>query len=147
RPPFLRKMRRTCGGCSAMAFSTMRDITWAIWNRQIAGPRQPPGGMRQGQRALCGGQADWGDLRPGVYGGRPCLSERSLNRRGGTGMEKAIEVVVSVEEVAAYFGELEDPRSEVNRKHPLVSVVTIAVMAVLAGADGPTAIARWARLK
>lgn len=62
-------------------------------------------------------------------------------------MAKATEVVVSVEEVAAYFGALEDPRSEVNRKHPLVSVVTIAVMAVLAGADGPTAIHRWAKLK
>lgn len=62
-------------------------------------------------------------------------------------MARQAEVVVSVEEVAAYFAELEDPRSEVNLKHPLVSVVTIAVMAVLAGADGPTAIARWAALK
>jgi predicted transposase YbfD/YdcC len=34
-----------------------------------------------------------------------------------------------------------------NRKHPLVSVVVIALMAVLAGAGGPTAIARWAALK
>jgi hypothetical protein len=57
-------------------------------------------------------------------------------------MAKAVEVVVSVEEVAAYFTELEDPRSEVNLKHPQVSVVTIAVMAVLAGADGPTTIHR-----
>ena len=62
-------------------------------------------------------------------------------------MAKGVEVAVGVEEVAGYFGELEDPRSEVNRKHPLVGVVTMAVMAVLAGADGPTAIARWARLK
>ena len=38
-------------------------------------------------------------------------------------------------------------RCHVNRRHPLRSVVVIAVMAVLAGADGPTAIARWARLK
>lgn len=57
------------------------------------------------------------------------------------------EFVVSFEELAGYFAELEDPRSQVNRKHPLVSVVTIAVMAILAGADGPTAIARWAKLK
>lgn len=62
-------------------------------------------------------------------------------------MAKATEVVVSVEEVASYFAELEDPRSEVNLRHPLVSVVTISVMAVLAGADGPTAIHRWAKLK
>jgi predicted transposase YbfD/YdcC len=61
--------------------------------------------------------------------------------------QQAQEVVVSVEEVAAYFAELEDPRSEVNLRHPLVSVVTISVMAVLAGADGPTAIRRWAKLK
>ena len=62
-------------------------------------------------------------------------------------MAKSVEMAVSVEEVAAYFAELEDPRSEVNLKHPLVSVVTIAVMAVLAGAEGPTAIARWAKIK
>src|ERR1700729_981531 len=38
-------------------------------------------------------------------------------------------------------------RCSVNRKHPLVSVVVIALMAVLAGAKGPTAIAEWATLK
>jgi len=54
---------------------------------------------------------------------------------------------VSVAEVASYFAELEDPRSTVNRQHPLVSVVVIAMMAVLAGAGGPTAIAKWAALK
>jgi predicted transposase YbfD/YdcC len=54
---------------------------------------------------------------------------------------------VSLDEVVGYFDELEDPRASVNRKHPLVSVVVIAMMAVLAGAGGPTAIARWAALK
>jgi predicted transposase YbfD/YdcC len=54
---------------------------------------------------------------------------------------------VSLDEVVGYFGELEDPRSTVNRQHPLVSVVVIAMMAVLAGAGGPTAIARWAVYK
>src|SRR5436305_9284673 len=54
---------------------------------------------------------------------------------------------IELDEVVKYFHELEDPRSEINRKHPLVSVVVIAVMAVLAGASGPTAIARWAALK
>ena len=54
---------------------------------------------------------------------------------------------VSLAEVACYFEELEDPRSPINRQHPLVSVVVIAMMAVLAGAGGPTAIARWAALK
>jgi predicted transposase YbfD/YdcC len=54
---------------------------------------------------------------------------------------------IGLDEVVRHFEELEDPRSSVNRKHPLVSVVVIAVMAVLAGANGPTAIARWAALK
>jgi len=54
---------------------------------------------------------------------------------------------VCLDEVVGYFDELEDPRSTVNLKHPLVSVVVIAMMAVLAGAGGPTAIAKWAALK
>jgi predicted transposase YbfD/YdcC len=52
-----------------------------------------------------------------------------------------------LDEVLAYFQELEDPRSSINRKHPLASVVVVALIAVLAGASGPTAIARWAALK
>jgi len=54
---------------------------------------------------------------------------------------------VYLDEVVGYFDELEDPRSTINQKHPLVSVVVIAMMAVLAGAGGPTAIATWAKLK
>src|SRR4051794_1301263 len=54
---------------------------------------------------------------------------------------------IGLDEVARHFEELEDPRSTVNRRHPLVSVVVIALMAVLAGADGPTGIAEWAALK
>jgi predicted transposase YbfD/YdcC len=54
---------------------------------------------------------------------------------------------VSLDEVVGYFDELEEPRSTVNLKHPLVSVVVIAMMAVLAGAGGPTAIAKWAAIK
>src|SRR4051794_8802050 len=54
---------------------------------------------------------------------------------------------VSLDEIVVHFQELEDPRSTVNRRHPLVSVVVIAMLAVLAGAGGPTAIARWAALK
>jgi predicted transposase YbfD/YdcC len=54
---------------------------------------------------------------------------------------------ITLDEVVRHFEELEDPRCSINRKHPLVSVVVIAVMAVLAGASGPTAIARWATLK
>src|SRR3954471_7338826 len=54
---------------------------------------------------------------------------------------------VSLDEIVVHFQELEDPRSTVNRRHPLVSVVVIAMLAVLAGAGGPTAIARGAALK
>jgi predicted transposase YbfD/YdcC len=54
---------------------------------------------------------------------------------------------VCLEEILGYFDALEDPRDAVNRKHPLVSVVVIALMAVLGGASGPTAIAKWAALK
>jgi predicted transposase YbfD/YdcC len=54
---------------------------------------------------------------------------------------------VSLDEVVIHFQELEDPRSTINQRHPLVSVLVIALLAVLAGASGPTAIARWAALK
>jgi predicted transposase YbfD/YdcC len=52
-----------------------------------------------------------------------------------------------LDEIVAAFSTLEDPRSHINRKHPLPSILVIAVLAVLAGAAGPTAIARWAELK
>ena len=54
---------------------------------------------------------------------------------------------VFLDEVVAHFQQLEDPRSTINQRHPLASVVVIALLAVLAGAGGPTAIARWAALK
>src|SRR3981081_4600003 len=54
---------------------------------------------------------------------------------------------VSLDEIVVHFQELEDPRSTINQRHPLDSVVVIALLAVLAGAGGPTAIARWAALK
>ena len=54
---------------------------------------------------------------------------------------------ISLDEVVVHFAELEDPRSTVNLQHPLVSVIVIALMAVLAGASGPTAIGKWAAMK
>ena len=56
-------------------------------------------------------------------------------------------VRVDLKEVVQHFKQLEDPRSAVNRLHPLESVIVIAIMAVLAGANGPTAIAKWANMK
>ncbi len=59
----------------------------------------------------------------------------------------ANRIRVGLDEVVRQFEELEDPRSSVNLRHPLVSVLVIAIMAVLAGAGGPTAIAKWAVIK
>jgi len=56
-------------------------------------------------------------------------------------------VRMDVKEIVEHFKQLEDPRSPVNRLHPLESVLVIAIMAVLAGANGPTAIAKWAKIK
>lgn len=57
------------------------------------------------------------------------------------------KVRIGMDEMVAHFQELEDPRSSINRRHPLASVVVIALMAVLAGASGPTGIAVWANHK
>jgi predicted transposase YbfD/YdcC len=57
------------------------------------------------------------------------------------------DVRIGLEEITCHFDELEDPRCKINQKHPLVSVVVIAIMAVLAGASGPTSIAKWAKVK
>ena len=54
------------------------------------------------------------------------------------------QVKVQLDEILGYFDALEDPRSNINLKYPLVTVVIIAMMAVLAGAGGATAIRRWA---
>jgi predicted transposase YbfD/YdcC len=54
---------------------------------------------------------------------------------------------VYLDEIVAHFQHLEDPRSSINQLHPLPSALVISLLAVLAGASGPTAIARWAALK
>jgi predicted transposase YbfD/YdcC len=54
---------------------------------------------------------------------------------------------IGLDEVVRQFQDLEDPRSTVNRLHPLSSVLVISLLAVLAGAGGPTAIAAWAATK
>ena len=53
-------------------------------------------------------------------------------------------IQVELDEMRAHFEELEDPRSTINQRHPLDSVIIIAILGVLAGANGPTAIAKWA---
>ena len=39
-----------------------------------------------------------------------------------------------LDEIVASFSTLEDTRSHINRRHPLPSILVIAVLAVLAGA-------------
>jgi hypothetical protein len=43
------------------------------------------------------------------------------------------------------FRDLEDPRSSINRRHLLGDLIVISIMAVIASADGPTAIGTWQR--
>ena len=62
-------------------------------------------------------------------------------------MSQTADLRTSPLEIANYFAELSDPRAAVNRLHPLSSVLVIAIMAILAGAKGPTGIARWAQTK
>ena len=44
---------------------------------------------------------------------------------------------LGLDEIVDYFDGQEDPRCPTNLKHPLVSVVVIAMMAVLADAQWP----------
>jgi predicted transposase YbfD/YdcC len=50
-----------------------------------------------------------------------------------------------VESILDYFSALEDPRSAINRKHLLGDLIVICICAVIAGADGPKAIGKWAQ--
>lgn len=52
--------------------------------------------------------------------------------------------VVTVESILEEFASLSDPRSSVNRVHSLEDIIVIAILAVIAGADGPKAIGVWA---
>ena len=48
------------------------------------------------------------------------------------------------EELDSCLVKPDNPPCEINRKHPLVSIAAISMMAVLAGADGRTSLHRWA---
>lgn len=49
--------------------------------------------------------------------------------------------------ILSYFGELEDPRSETNLSHPLINVVSIAILGVICGADDWVAIETYGKAK
>jgi len=46
-----------------------------------------------------------------------------------------------------YFSDLEDPRIEKNRDHPLINVLIIAILGVIRGADIFTEIERFGLAK
>ena len=49
--------------------------------------------------------------------------------------------------ILAYFADLDDPRVEKNRKHPLMNVITIAILSVICGADTWVDIERYGKAK
>ena len=56
-------------------------------------------------------------------------------------------VIPDVGGIIEQFKHLPDPRSTINRRHLLVDIIVICICGVLAGADGPEAIAVWAKTK
>jgi predicted transposase YbfD/YdcC len=52
-----------------------------------------------------------------------------------------------IQGIVQHFAEIDDPRSKVNRRHLLVDVIVISILGVIAGADGPLAIAIWANMQ
>jgi hypothetical protein len=61
-----------------------------------------------------------------------------------TWLRPASEKKFELSELLIAFEDTEDLRSSINRLHHLVSVRSIAVLAVLCGADGPASIRGWA---
>ena len=56
-----------------------------------------------------------------------------------------LEVIeTEVESILDYFKPLEDPRSTINRRHLLGDLIVISICSVIAGADGPNAMGKWA---
>jgi predicted transposase YbfD/YdcC len=54
---------------------------------------------------------------------------------------------IKVAPIMAYFSKLEDPRSEINKLHPLETVVAITILAVMSFAKGWEAIQQYAEAK
>jgi len=49
--------------------------------------------------------------------------------------------------ILAYFAELDDPRIEKNQKHPLINIISIAILGVICGADTWVDIERYGQAK
>jgi predicted transposase YbfD/YdcC len=51
------------------------------------------------------------------------------------------------ESILKYFGDMEDPRSDINLTHPLINVVSIAILGTICGADEWVAIEMYGNAK
>ena len=49
--------------------------------------------------------------------------------------------------IAHYFSDIDDPRLERSRDHQLIDILTIAILAVICGADGWVAIETYGNAK
>jgi hypothetical protein len=49
--------------------------------------------------------------------------------------------------ILTYFAELDDPRIEKNQKHPLINIISIAILGVICGADTWVDIERYGKAK
>jgi predicted transposase YbfD/YdcC len=56
-------------------------------------------------------------------------------------MEVLVEEFRNLKTIAA---KLDDPRTDINILHPVENIVAISIAAIIAGAEGPKSIARWA---
>ena len=43
--------------------------------------------------------------------------------------------------------QVDDPRTTINIFHPVVNIIAISIAGIIAGAEGPKSIARWAKDK
>ena len=49
--------------------------------------------------------------------------------------------------IMSYFADIDDPRTGENITHPLINIVTIAILGVICGADGWVDIERYGNAK
>ena len=59
-------------------------------------------------------------------------------------MEVTLEALRSLQETCRT---VKDPRTPINIFHPAENIIAISIAAIIAGAEGPKSIARWARSK
>jgi len=83
-------------------------------------------------------------LKPGLPppGQTGILSTGTERDGGGTPMTDT-----HLTSIATHFGHVTDPRVERTRDHNLLDILTIAMCAILAGADGPTGMETFGKAK